>query len=133
MMSYAMKGVLVERERVTKNNALLGRARELRRAMTPQERHLWYDFLRDYPVKIYKQRIIDSFIADFCCASARLVIEVDGAQHFTPEGISCDAARTEAIQRYGLQVNRFTNHEIDREFEAVCDEIRRRINLRMEA
>ena len=67
---------------VHKNHKLLERAKELRRELTPQERHLWYDFLQHYPVKVYKQRIIDSFIADFYCASARLVIEVDGSQHF---------------------------------------------------
>ena len=106
---------------VRKNHKLLSRAKELRKEMTPQECHLWYDFLRSYPVKIYKQRIIDSFIADFYCASARLVIEVDGAQHFSEEGLLRDRARTEIIERYGIQVLRFTNHEVDTQFEAVCN------------
>ena len=66
-----------------KNNKLLNVARILRRNMTRQEKHLWYDFLRYYPVKIYKQRIIDNFIADFYCHSARLVIELDGSQHYS--------------------------------------------------
>ena len=65
---------------VPKNGDMLPRARELRREMTPQERKLWYQFLRRYPVKIYKQRIIESFIADFYCSRAQLVIELDGAQ-----------------------------------------------------
>ena len=91
--------------------------------MTPQERHLWYDFLRDYPVKIYKQRIIDSFIADFYCASARLIIELDGSQHFTEAGMLRDKARTEIIERYGLKVIRFTNHEVDTQFHDVCNMI----------
>ncbi len=108
---------------VRKNHKLLDRAKELRRELTPQERHLWYDFLQKYPVKVYKQRIIDSFIADFYCASARLVIEVDGSQHFTHDGLQRDAARTELIERYGLLVVRFTNHEVDTQFEAVCHQI----------
>jgi len=66
-----------------KNNKLLNIARILRRNMTRQEKHLWYDFLRHYPVKIYKQRIIDNFIADFYCHSALLIIELDGSQHYT--------------------------------------------------
>ena len=61
---------------------MLPQARALRRNMTPQEAKLWYQFLRNYPVKIYKQRIIESFIVDFYCSKAQLVIEVDGAQHF---------------------------------------------------
>ena len=68
---------------VKRNFRLLGQARNLRKNMTPQETKLWYQFLRTYPVKVYKQRIIESFIADFYCASARLVIEIDGSQHFT--------------------------------------------------
>ncbi len=118
-------------ERVTKNNRLLPRARELRREMTPQERHLWYDFLRYYPVKIYKQRIIDHFIADFYCKAARLVIELDGSQHFTQEGLERDTARTEVIERYQLLVIRFTNYEVDTQFEAVCEQIRTTIEKRI--
>ena len=108
---------------VRKNHQMLPRAKELRSEMTPQERHLWYDFLRDYPVKVYKQRIIESFIVDFYCASAKLVIEVDGGQHFSDEGRQRDAFRTEVLKRYGLLVIRFTNHEIDTQFEAVCKQI----------
>ena len=115
---------------VRKNHKLLERAKELRRELTPQERHLWYDFLRHYPAKIYKQRIIDSFIADFYCASARLVIEVDGSQHFTPDGLLRDAARTEIIEQYGLLVVRYTNHEIDTQFVAVCNHIMQLIEAR---
>jgi len=108
---------------VRKNHKMLPRAKELRKDMTPQERHLWYDFLRDYPVKIYKQRIIESFIADFYCASAKLVIEVDGAQHFSAEGRQRDILRSSVLEQYGLLVLRFTNHEIDTQFDAVCRQI----------
>ena len=106
-----------------KNNELLPRAKALRRDMTPHERKLWYLFLRHYPVKFYKQRIIDSYIVDFYCASAKLVVELDGWQHYEDAGQQYDARRTADLQRYGLQVLRFSNREIDREFQAVCEQI----------
>jgi len=98
--------------------------------MTPQERKLWYCFLRRYPIKIYKQRIIDFFIVDFYCASAKLVIEVDGSQHYTEDGLAYDAERTKRLERYGLKVIRFPNREVDRDFQNVCDEIDRNIQER---
>ena len=88
--------------------------------MTKQEKHLWYDFLQTYPVKIYKQRIIDNFIADFYCHKAHLVIELDGSQHYTPEGRSYDRSRTKVLEEYGLLVLRFSNKDVDERFEGVC-------------
>ena len=70
---------------MVKNNHLLENAKTLRKNMIDQEKHLWYDFLRKYPIKIYKQRIIDEYIVDFYCHQARLVIEIDGAHHFTDQ------------------------------------------------
>jgi len=116
-----------------KNNELLNVARILRRNMTRQEKHLWYDFLRYYPVKIYKQRIIDDFIADFYCHSARLVIELDGSQHYTNQGKAHDEARTEILERYGIYVLRFSNKDVDDNFEGVCRMIDRVINERIES
>ena len=120
-------------ETVKKNNTLLPLARELRRDMTPHERKLWYLFLRHYPVKMYKQRIIDSFIVDFYCAPARLVIELDGSQHFTKDGITYDGERTKILQRYNLQVIRFTNQQIDTQFPDICREIDRIVKERMDS
>jgi very-short-patch-repair endonuclease len=108
---------------IPKNHAMLPRARELRRNMTPQERKLWYLFLRDYPVKFYKQRIIASFIVDFYCSAAKLVIEIDGAQHSTVQGTEYDAQRSAVLAQYGLTVLRFSNSEIDRAFPSVCQTI----------
>ena len=105
------------------NRKLDERAKELRREMTPHERKLWYMFLRYYPVKIYKQRIIDSFIVDFYCASAKLVIELDGSQHYEEQGLAYDAERTAILESYGLKVIRYSNYDIDRNFEAVCSQI----------
>ena len=116
---------------IKKNNKLLENARFLRREMTRHEKHLWYDFLQHYPVKIYKQRIIDNFIADFYCHRARLVIELDGSQHYTPEGKSYDEARTEIINQYGIKVIRYSNLDIDQKFNGVCFEIDRIIQERI--
>ncbi len=106
--------------KIPKNDKQLLFARILRREMTPHEKKLWYCFLRKYPVKIYKQRIIDSYIADFYCASANLVIELDGSQHFEEQGKEYDAIRNQVFAQYGLYTLRFTNLEIDREFDRVC-------------
>ena len=113
-----------------KDNTQLENARELRREMTPHERKLWYLFLRKYPVKIYKQRIIGRFIVDFYCASARLVIELDGAQHYEPQGLAYDAERSQFLSSLGLEVLRFSNSEIDRDFRSVCTQIDLRIQER---
>ena len=108
---------------IPKDNAQLENARRLRREMTPHERKLWYLFLRKYPVKIYKQRIIGRFIVDFYCASAGLVIELDGSQHYEPQGLAYDAERSQFLMSLGLEILRFSNRDIDRNFRGVCTQI----------
>ena len=108
---------------IPKDNTKLEKARKLRREMTPHERKLWYLFLWKYPVKIYKQRIIDKYIVDFYCASAKLVIEIDGSQHYEEQGKTYDKERSAVLDSYGLKVIRYSNREIDREFSAVCEQI----------
>ena len=110
-----------------KDNQLLDTARKLRREMTPQERRLWFTFLRTYPVKCYKQRIIGPYIVDFYCAKAKLVIEVDGSQHYDPGQQEYDRRRTEYLRNLGLQVVRYSNADIGRRFQAVCADIDCRI------
>ena len=102
---------------------LTERAQALRREMTPQERKLWYQFLRQYPVKVYRQRVIDHFIADFYCAKAKLVIELDGSQHYTEQGKCYDEERSQILRAYGLKVLRFSNRDVDRSFDSVCAQI----------
>ena len=120
-----------EYEYTAYNNQLLERARNLRKEMTPQERHLWYDFLKGYNIKIYKQRPIGTFIADFFCAKAKLIIEIDGSQHFSEEGLKSDQLRTEFLNQLGIEVIRFSNYDVDNNFYGVCTqidiEIKRRI------
>ena len=88
--------------------------------MTKEEKHLWYDFLSTYPVRFRRQQIIGHYIVDFYCASAKLVIELDGSQHGLEEGEARDIERTAFLEEYGLTVLRFWNDEIHQEFEAVC-------------
>lgn len=116
---------------VPKNSALLSRARELRRSMTPQETKLWYQFLRHYPIKIYKQRVIESFVVDFYCSKALLVIELDGAQHYTDHGKQYDLERSSILAKYHLSVLRFHNKDIDLHFEQVCEKIDQTIQARL--
>ena len=114
-----------------KNNSLLENAKSLRKNMTRQEKHLWYDFLRSYPIKIYKQRIINNFIADFYCHKAKLVRELDGSQHYTQEGKSYDEYRTSILEEDGIMVLRFLNDDIDKHFESVCFVIDKTIKERI--
>ena len=88
--------------------------------MTRQERHLWYDFLRSYPVRFYRQRVVDNYIVDFYCSRARLAIELDGSQHYTPDIERYDAERTARLTELGLRLLRFSNYDVDKYFEGVC-------------
>ena len=115
-----------------RNAELLPIAKSLRRNMTRQEKHLWYDFLQQYPLKIHKQRIIDNFIVDFYCHQARLVIELDGSQHYTTEGKRLDAARTKVLEEYGLYVLRFSNKDVNDNFDGVCRTIDMAIKKRLD-
>ena len=120
---------------IKRNFRLLDQAKELRKNMTSQENKLWYEFLKLYPVKVYRQRIIDSFIADFYCASAKLVIEIDGSQHFTLQGKAYDEERERIMQQYGIKTIRFSNFDIDFGFQNVCtcihEEIQNRIKEKL--
>ena len=117
---------------IPKDNNQLENARRLRREMTPHERKLWYLFLRKYPVKIYKQRIIGRFIVDFYCASASLVIEVDGSQHYEPQAMAYDSERSAFLKALGLKILRFSNRDIDRDFRGVCEQIDIAVQARLQ-
>ena len=93
---------------------------QLRRKMTPQERHLWYDYLRTCPAQFRRQKQFGYYIVDFYCARHRLVIEIDGSQHYEPEQAARDEARTAYLNSLGLRVLRFSNHDVDVHFEGVC-------------
>ena len=91
--------------------------------MTKEERHLWYDFLKDYPVRFLRQKVIDQYIVDFYCHDARLIIELDGSQHYERENIEKDQYRTKQLEQRNLLVLRIPNSEIFRNFTGVCEYI----------
>ncbi len=98
-------------------------AKNLRKNMTPWERRLWYEFLRAYPTRFQRQKAIGNYIADFYCAKAKLVVELDGSGHYTFEQIATDQRRTRDLEAMGLKVLRILNSDIDRNFRAVCEQI----------
>lgn len=98
-------------------------AKNLRENATPQENRLWYDFLSKYEIRFQRQKAIDNFIADFYCYQAKLIIEIDGAQHKTEEGLQKDEFRTEILEGYDLKVIRFTNRQINTNFSGICEYI----------
>ena len=111
----------------------LSLARGMRKNATPQENRLWYDFLRSYDVRFRRQQPIDNYIADFFCYRAKLVIEVDGSQHYSEKGKQNDAFRTEELEGYGLKIIRFTNRQIDTNFGGVCRYIDQTVKELIEA
>jgi very-short-patch-repair endonuclease len=105
------------------NKKLKGNAQNLRKSMTKEETKLWYQFLCRYPNRFRRQYVIGNYIADFYCHQAKLVVELDGSQHYTPEEMEYDQARTAYLQSQGLQVLRFSNLEVMRKFQNVCEKI----------
>ncbi|MGB3401749.1 MAG: endonuclease domain-containing protein [Microcoleaceae cyanobacterium] len=102
------------------NPALVSKAKELRRNMTPAENKIWYQYLRYFKFRVLRQRPIDYFIVDFYCPKLKLIIEIDGESHFTKEGIEYDKERTQRLEGYSLKMVRFTNQQVLNDFEAVC-------------
>ena len=98
-------------------------ARELRKNMTPWEKKLWYNFLRNYPIRFQRQKAIGNYIADFYCAKAKLVVELDGGGHYTTEQSKKDNLRTKELESMNLIMLRICNLDIDRNFIGVCEHI----------
>jgi len=109
----------------TYNKENIPLAKVLRKNMTPWERKIWYDFLRNYPVRFQRQKAIGNYIADFYCAKARLVIELDGGGRYTPEQAEKDEQRTYDLSAMNLTVARICNLDIDRNFCGVCEYVDR--------
>ena len=105
------------------NKKLVHLAQQLRKEMTKEERHLWYDFLRTYSVRFSRQKVLGKYIADFYCAEAKLVVELDGSQHDESQGIAYDKERSAYLEALGLKVMRFPNWDVDRNFQGVCTQI----------
>ena len=131
--SQALRGREGECSVQRKQNAVLvSYARQLRKNMTPHERRLWFCFLKQYPVRFVRQKVLGSYIVDFYCAEARLAVELDGAQHYEDKAEKQDQLRTAFLQKYGLQVIRISNQAVDRQFFSVCSQIDALVKKRLE-
>lgn len=113
------------------NKKMIPRAKTLRQPMTKQERHLWYDFLSGYTPRFQRQKTIGSYIVDFYCHEAKLVVELDGAQHYEKHAKGYDGVRTEFLNAAGIEVLRFPNAAVDHDFEGVCMAVDRCVKERM--
>ncbi len=103
-----------------RNRALVPGARNLRKNMTKEERKLWYLFLKDYPIRIYRQKVLNRFVADFYCVKAKMVIEIDGSQHYLPQEAARDKERAQILAGFGLKVLRIPNSAVNQSFSSVC-------------
>ena len=119
------------REEMEQNKKDRTRAQELRKNQTKEERHLWYDFLKTYPVQFRRQYPVGNYYVDFYCYRAQLVVELDGSQHCEPEQMARDQKRSEFLNAQGLKVLRFSNLDVWRNFREVCEVIHREVNQRL--
>ena len=106
-----------------RNGGLTKNARTLRKTMTKEEAHLWYQFLCRYQPRFHRQYVIGNYIADFYCHRAKLVVELDGSQHCDPGSMEYDRKRTEYLRSQGLEVLRFSNLDVMGQFRSVCESI----------
>ena len=104
-----------------KNSVL--KARKLRNNATPEENKLWYQYLAKSKIRFLRQKPIDNYIVDFYCPQKKIVIEIDGSQHYAEDSIEYDEIRTKILNEYGISVIRFTNQQIKRNFIEVCEHI----------
>ena len=114
----------------THNAQLRGNSQKLRKEMTKEERHLWYDFLKNLPITVNRQKVIGNYIADFYIASAKVIIEIDGSQHYESKGLERDKERDSYFLGIGIKVLRYTNIDINQRFEAVCQDIWNKVMLK---
>ena len=111
----------------THNPKLDANAKALRKDMTKEERHLWYDFLKTLPIMVHRQKVIGKYIVDFYVASAKAVIELDGSQHYDRENQEADRERDAYLHQQGLDILRIPNNAVTQNFSGVCEEIYRRV------
>ena len=111
------------------NGKLSANAKALRKNMTKEERHLWYDFLKDLSVMVHRQKVIGKYIVDFYIAEAKIVIELDGSQHYAAEGKQADEQRDAYLRSLGLTVLRYSNADVNHRFPSVCQDIWNRLEV----
>ena len=110
------------------NSKLTKFSQDLRKNMTKEERHLWYDFLKSQPVMFKRQKVIGNYIVDFYCAKEKLVIELDGSQHYEEKGKEKDLRRDDCLTGLGLTILRYSNYDINTNFDGVCTDISKHIS-----
>ena len=98
--------------------------------MTPEEKHLWYDFLKKLPITVHRQKVIDRYVADFYIAEAKIVIELDGKQHLRPQNAETDRERDAYLDNLGITVLRYKNRQVNEYFESVCKDILKHIEAK---
>ncbi len=106
-----------------KNKNLTPNAQTLRKNMTRQERHLWYDFLKSLPITFHRQKVIGNYIVDFYCAQHKLIIELDGSQHYEDQEVIKDKKCDKYFNSLGITVLRYSNLDVDKNFRGVCEDI----------
>ncbi|MBR3381429.1 MAG: endonuclease domain-containing protein [Clostridia bacterium] len=111
------------------NSRLTPNSRLLRKGMTKEERRLWYDFLKKLPLTVNRQKVIGNYIVDFFCFSAKIVIELDGSQHYSEKGAASDRLRDEFLGSEGIRVLRYSNHDVNTNFDGVCADILKHLEL----
>ena len=111
------------------NKKLVPNARTLRKNMTPEEKHLWYDFLKRLPYSVHRQHNIENYIVDFYIAAKKVAIEIDGSQHYTPEHQASDKRRDDCLAAWGISVLRYSNDSIRTNFEGVAQDILQALGL----
>lgn len=114
----------------TRNPKLTNNSKTLRRNMTKEERRLWFDFLKEMSITVNRQKVIGDYIVDFYIAQAKIVIELDGVQHYSDKGIVNDKVRDEYLNNLGITVLRYSNSDVNKHFENVCEDILRYVNNR---
>ena len=112
----------------TSNKKLTGISKILRKNMTPEEKHLWYDFLKALPYTVNRQKVIGAYVIDFYCAASKTAIEIDGSQHYEPRGKYEDGIRDEYLKNLGITVLRYSNIDIHQNFDSVCADILQHIS-----
>ena len=111
------------------NPNLKKHSQELRKNMTKEERHLWYDFLKTLPITINRQKSIGPYILDFYCAKAKIGIELDGSQHYEAEGKASDIERDKYFKDLGIDILRYSNYDLNKNFNSVCEDIARKLGV----
>ena len=120
---------MVKRMNTLHTKGLKSASQELRNNMTLEEKHLWYDYLKPLPVVVKRQKVIGKYIADFYVPSHKIVIDLDGSQHYSDEGIEYDLERNEYMESLGITVLRYSNLDINHRFDSVCEDIGNHLNL----